>query len=782
MDDRYTKSTFIYRGSNAAEHFIESLLSEEEEIKDILSRVEPLKMTEEERHDYENATHCFICEREFDVDDGDKVLDHCHVSGGYRGAACGPCNLNFQINCFIPGFFHGFRNFDSHIICQAIGEYEKHRRGITCIPQNMERYISFSLGNLRFLDSFQFLSSSLEGLTENLKANGGLDNFIHFFSEFNDEKTAKLLLRKNVYPYDYMSDESKFLETRLPPKEAFYSSVKGSNVSDEDYSHACNVFISLNVKNLGEYSDIYLKTDVLLLADIFENFRKVAHSNFKLDPAQFYSSPGLSFSAMLKMTKVELELLTDVEDLQLWERGMRGGTSYVGDRFAEANNPYLDSYDCNKPSNFIVFLDSNNLYGWSSKQPLPIGEFRRLSETEIAKFDVMSIPDDADKGFLIEVSLRYGDHLHNEHNCFPLAPIKRSVNDEELSPYAKDAWTKLRGKAKRPKTEKLLCTLEDKDFYVLHYRVLKCYLALGLQIKSIHSVLEFRQRAFLKPFIDFNTRKRMEAKTEFEKTFYKTLNCSVFGKLMENQRRRLDVTLTNSERKLSKLVARPTFKECRIFNESLVGVHCKRTKVLISKPVYVGQSILDLSKMLMYRFWYGYLKRKYANQCRLLCTDTDSFLFEVQTPDFYKTMKQDSQYFDLSGYPKDSPFYSSTNHKVPGVFKDEMNGKIIKRFCGLRSKMYAILYQEEGENEVEMKKAKGIAKASIEHKLLFDMYGSALFDKTELMTTMDLIRSHSHTIYSETVRKKALSAFDDKRYLLNDGVSSLAYGHFILKE
>ena len=181
-------------------------------------------------------------------------------------------------------------------------------------------------------------------------------------------------------------------------------------------------------------------------------------------------------------------------------------------------------------------------------------------------------------------------------------------------------------------------------------------------------------------------------------------------------------------------------------------------------------------------YFYQYLKRKYANQCRLLRTDTDSFLFEVQTPDFYKTMKQDSQYFDLSGYPKDSPFYSSTNHKVPGVFKDEMNGKIIKKFRGLRSKMYAILYQEEGENEVEMKKAKGIAKASIEHKLHFDMYESALFDKTELMTTMDLIQSHSHTIYSETVRKKTLSAFDDKRYLLNDGVSSLAYGHFILKE
>ena len=328
------------------------------------------------------------------------------MNGGYRGAACGPCNLNFQINSFIPIVFHGFRNFDSHII----GEYENHRRGITCIPQNMERYISFSLENLRFLDSFQFLSSSLESLTENLKANGEHDNFIHFLS---DEETAKLLLQKNVYPYDYMSDEGKFLETRLPPKEAFYSSVRGSNVSDEDYSHACNVFNSLNVRNLGEYSDIYLRRDVLLLADIFENFRKVAHSNFKLDPKHFYSSPGLSFSAMLKMTKVELELLTDVEQLQLWERGMRGGVSFIGDRFTEANNPYLDSYDSTKPCKSIMFLDCNNLYAWWFQFPLPICEFRLLSEIEIVLFDVMSIPNNAKKGYLVEVSLRYGDHLHN---------------------------------------------------------------------------------------------------------------------------------------------------------------------------------------------------------------------------------------------------------------------------------------------------------------------------------------------------------------------------------
>ena len=780
VDDRFTKETVIYRGSNASEHFIESLLEEEKEIRQILSETEPLKMTDKDREDFRKATHCFICEKPFEVNENNKVLDHCHVSGKYRGAACGSCNLNFQICSFIPCFFHGFRNFDSHIICESIGKYEENRKEIKCIPQNMERYISFSLGNLRFLDSYQFLSSSLDCLTENLKANGGLNKFRYFLSEFNDEETAELLLRKNVYPYDYMTNEEKFLEREIPSKEAFYSSVKNSDISEDDYNHALKVFKTLKLCSLGEYSDIYLKTDVLLLCDIFENFRKVSHDNFRLDPAHFYSSPGLSFSAMLKMTKVELELLTNVEDLQLWERGIRGGISYIGDRYAEANNPYLKSYDVSKPTSYIGFLDANNLYGWACQAPLPVGGFRRLSLAEIQGFNIMAIPDDAEKGYLIEASLSYPDYLHDEHNCFPLGPVKRSINNNELSEYAKDTWKQLRGKSKRPKNEKLLCTLEDKDFYVLHYRNLKLYLRLGLRIKQIHSILEFKQQTWLKPYIDFNTQKRKEAKTEFEKSFYKILNCSVFGKLMQCQRKHIDVTLTSCEKKVNKLTAKPSFKECRIFNENLVGVHCKRVKVRISKPVYVGQTILDLSKLMMYEFWYGYLKKKYSNQCRLLCTDTDSFVFEVLTKDFYGCLKKDAHHFDFSDYPKDSPLFSLKNKKVPGKFKDELNGKVIKRFCGLRSKMYALVY-EESEADKERKKAKGVAKATIDKTLRFDMYKSALFDRTEFLSSMELIRSHSHIIYCETVRKKSLSAFDDKRFLLNNGLSSLAYGHYIIK-
>ena len=416
-------------------------------------------------------------------------------------------------------------------------------------------------------------------------------------------------------------------------------------------------FETFDCANLGDYSDLYLKTDVLLLCDIFENFRNISQRDYSLDPCQFYSAPGLSWSAMLRMTKVKLQLLTDIDDLILFERGIRGGVSQISDRYASANNSHLETYDATKPNSFIQFLDANNLYGWACQQPLTMRNFRHLDKEELLNFDVMSISDYSDKGYLIEVSLSYPSYLHDKHNCFPLAPVKRSIRDEELSPYAKEAWKELRGKSKRPNNGKLLCTLEDKDYYVLHYRNLKLYLQLGLQIKQIHSVLEFEQAAWLKPYIDFNTRKRMEAKTEFEKSFYKILNVSVFGKLMERQRSHLNVTLTNSSTVLNKLTAKSSFKECRIFNESLVGVHCKRTKVLISKAIYAGQTVPDLSKLLMYQFWYGYLKCKYGNQCRLLCTDTDSLLIHVVTNDIGEDFKRDAFYVDFSDYPKKMPTF-----------------------------------------------------------------------------------------------------------------------------
>ena len=289
----------------------------------------------------------------------DAVRDHCHVTGEFRGAAHNVCNLRLRINpktTIIPVVFHNLRGYDAHHIMQEIGNINSK---IKCIPNNMEKYISFSLGNLRFIDSFQFLLSSLDSLVASNKP----DDFEIMKQFEEDDERRALVLRKGVYPYEYMDSFERFNETSLPLKEAFYSKQTDLHISDEDYEHAKKVWKAYECEMLGEYHDLYLATDTVLLADVFENFRKTCLKHYGLDPAHYYTSPELSWDALLKHTGINLELLTDCNMYLFIEKGMRGGISTEMQRYAKANNPYLHDYDPEKETPYILYLDANNLNG-----------------------------------------------------------------------------------------------------------------------------------------------------------------------------------------------------------------------------------------------------------------------------------------------------------------------------------------------------------------------------------------------------------------------------------
>jgi hypothetical protein len=541
IDPKYTTPTVIYRGPDAAQKLIECLLKEKAEIEDILADIAPMRLTPEDRRDFSEATTCCICDQPLG-DTALKVRHHCHVTSRYIGCAHSVCNLECKQAEFVPVIFHGLRNFDAHILCQAIGTFKNEK--IKCIPQNLERYVSFSLGSLRFIDSFQFLPSSLATLVNDLADKRDDDNkepdleaFPYFLAEFPFTDDATLLLRKGVYPYEFMDDESKFDMTHLPPIDSFYSSLTKETISREDYEHAQTVFHEFCHENMGDYHDLYLQTDVLLLCDVFESYRDMSLKQYKLDPCHFYTSPGLSWSAMLKMTQVHLELMTDIDQINFVESAVRGGVSQISNRYKRANNPYLEDFDPTLPTSYLTYIDSNNLYGWSMSQPLPHSNFTFLSTDEISAFDVSSVTADSSTGFILEVSLKYPHHLHDVHNDFPLAPESKHVDDEQLSAYAVRVLRKLHGKnddklPPRANIKKLLTTLEDKDHYVLHYRILQLYLDLGLELKGVHRVLKFHQEAWMEPYIRFNTEMRKMATSTFQKNLYKLMNNSCFGELI----------------------------------------------------------------------------------------------------------------------------------------------------------------------------------------------------------------------------------------------------------
>ena len=753
--DEYSKFK-IYEGENASKTFVEYLISESKRIYELLQINEPMNLTSEEKISHQNSDRCYVCKREYTENDF-KVRDHNHLTGEYRGPAHRSCNLQIREPKFVPIIMHNLSKYDAHLFVKDFGLVDGQ---LKAIPQTDETYISFSqyikVGEitvsksinmeLRFIDSFRFMSSSLAKLASNLSD----ENFKNLSKYYQDDQ-FKLLRKKGVYPYDWMDDILKFNYEKLPNKEKFYSMLNNEDISNEDYKHAQNIWKKFKCKTFRDYHMLYLKSDTLLLADVFENFRTTCLDTYKLDPARYFTSPGLSWDALLKETKVKLDLLKDPDMLLMIEKGIRGGISTITHRYAKANNPYIqESYDKNKPHSYITYLDANNLYGWAMSQYLPTGKFKWVKN--VNDIDVLDIDDEARKGYILEVDLEYPKELHDLHNDYPLA-----AENLELD-----------------KVSKLVPNLNNKEKYVIHYRNLKQCLSLGLKLKKVHRILEFDQSDWMKSYIELNTNKRKEAKNEFEKDFYKLMNNSVFGKTMENIRNRVDVQLVKNKEQAQKLVNKPNFESFKIFSENLIACHMKKTKLRFDKPIYVGMSILELSKTLMYDFHYNHIKNKYNEKAKLLFTDTDSLCYYIQTKDIYKDMKKDKQLFDTSDYPKDHKLYSEKNKKVLGKMKDETAGKLITEFVGLRAKLYAFKTLENKE----IKKAKGVKKSVINQAINIEDYKRALFENETVYRKMNTIQSKKHDVFTTQINKISLSSNDDKRYILENNINTLALGHY----
>ncbi|KAL4153106.1 hypothetical protein QTP88_000939 [Uroleucon formosanum] len=585
-----------------------------------------------------------------------KVRDHDHLTGEYRGAAHSICNLNYQNPRFIPIVFHNLSGYDAHLFIKEFGNDNKR---IKLIPNNEEKYISFSkmmprkvtrkgkeiviYTELRFIDSFKFLPSSLNKLTNNLRNDSKLNlrNKFKELSKYFPEEHLDLVTRKLAYPYEYMDCEEKFNETCLPPIEKFYSSLTNKNITKEEYENSQKIWKVFNIQNMREFTSLYNKIDVLLSTDIIENFRDISLKNYKLDPMWYYTTPGFAWVCMLRMTNIKLDLLTDIDQILIFESGIRGGLSQCSQRYSKANNKYMeDKFKKKEESIFLQYLEANNLYGWAMSKYLPTGDFKWVDN--VNNFDVMNISDKSCKGYILEVDLSYPKELHDIHSDFPLAP-ERHFDNKQLP--------------------KLLTTLYDKKKYIIHYETLKLYINLGLKIEKIHRVLEFSQSPWLKSYIDFNTNLRSEAKNEFEKEYFKLMNNSVYG-----------------------------------------------------------------------------------------------------------------HHFDTSDYPKDNIYgLPLVNKKVLGKFKDELNGKIMTEFIGLRSKLYShrIL-----DTEKEIKKAKGVKKNVVENKICFNDFENCLLTKESKYIKQNLFRTKKHDIFTVEQNKKALSVYDDKRFILDNGIDTLAWGHY----
>ena len=747
-----------------------------------------LPLTKKEEQNYNNQKVCYICKKEFDKSDKKhyKVRDHCYYTGKYRGAAHNICNLRYKIPKEIPIVFHNGSTYDYHfIIKELVKEFEGN---FECLGENTEKYITFSVPikkridnkdmeityKIKFIDSFRFMATSLsklvDSLTEDIHGDKCVDcksdlSYMKVIDEalifrcFNCKRNYKkeinkeliesfastyklcnndlnkfvMLLRKGVYPYEYMDGWDKFNETSIPNKESFYSNLTMENITETDYIHANNVFKTFKLNNLGDYHDLYVQSDTLLLADVFENFRKACIKTYELDPAHFISLPGLAWQACLKNTGVELELLTDYDMFLMIEEGVRGGKCHAVHRYTKANNKYMKNYDKSKESSYIQYLDANNLYGAAMPEKLPINEFKWVNDISgiNEKFVKSYDKKNSDKSYILEVDVDYLSKLHRLHSDMPFLCERMKID----------------------KTQKLVCNLRDKKKYVVHVSILKQALNHGLKLKKVHRVIEFNQEAWLKKYIDMNTELRKKASNDFEKDFFKLMNNAVFGKTM---------------------VSEPNYHTMKLISENLSIIEMKKVKVKMKKPIYLGLSILEISKIIMYEFWYDYVKKKYGDMVKLCYMDTESLIMNIKTKDFYKDIAQDvEERFDTSNYDVDRPLPKGKNKKVIGLVKDELGGGIITEFVALRPKTYSYMT----DKFIEMKKVKGTKKCVIKRRLKFEDYKKCLFDNKPMLKSQQRFKSENHKVDTENINKIALSSNDDKRIVALDGITSYPYGY-----
>lgn len=755
-----------YRGINPVHWFTQELKKIAKFVNEKILDIHPMEITD---NDIINNDICHICEKKFE--DTDIIVnDHNHFTSKFRGRSHSACNLNYKKSFVVPIFFHNLSGYDSHFIIKDLAK----EGNVKLLPINKEKYISFTQYDhetniqFRFVDSFKFMSFSLEDLVsfmEQDKFNNMRKEFINF-----NENQFKLLCKKGVFPYDYVDSLKKLEKTSLPTKENFFSKLYNRGISDNDYNHAQIIWKIFNIKNLGEYSDLYLKTDVILLSDVFENFRNMCHSIYGLDPAHYYTLPGFSWDCMMKYTKCSLETIQDVDILLFFERGIRGGISQCSNRYAEANNKYLPNFNPSEPTKYLIYFDINNMYGKSMTNHLPTGGFKWVKD--INNFDCFQIPDDSPKGYVLEVDLEYPEHLHDLHKDLPLAPEHR------IPPHSK-----------KPK---LMTTLFRKEKYILHYVNLKQYLSLGLILSKIHRVLEFDQSPFLKTYIDLNSKLRAEATNKFGVETFKLLINAIFGKTMENVRKYRTVKLARSwegRYGAKQYISSPKFHSRTIFDENLVAIELKQTENIFNKPLYIGMAVLDISKTFLYDFHYNYMLKKFTpEQCKLLYSDTDSLCYEVKCNDLYEeVIKADPHRFDTSEYDPNNDYgIELKNKKVIGLMKDENKGKIMTHFAGLRSKQYTFLVngnKDSNESNTSsqktcIKKSKGIKNYVVQEKITFDDYVECLRNNSVKYETQNCIISKNHEVYSIEQKKIALSASDDKRYILKDSTDTLPWGHY----
>ena len=733
-----------------------------------------------------------------------KVRDHDHYTGRFRGAAHAECNNNHGKYPTVTVIFHNLKGYDSHFLIPELDDWHGRNK---IMSENMEQMKSLTLGRfirpnaeddpdkkkryyIRFIDSFAYLPMSLDKLVNlNLedgnkgKASGVVDisreennvvgrgraTLFPFTKRFLEQQVPRqlspqdrsiiknYLLRKGYFPYEWFDNISK-LDVPLFDNDGvfvlepcdFYSRLGGTYGQDTVHKQQwCRLICEMmNYKSFEQYHDLYLGLDVCLLADVFQKYRITCEQqpNIKLDPCHYFGTPSLVIDSFLKYTDTPLEIIPDKDVyLQYRRDGMRGGISFWGNYYAQANNPlHEEEYDMSLATTYIDDQDCCSLYPCAARQRLPVTSFTDILHEEMTgekMWDfVMNMlfewPDDQGCDLWVDVYLpvtveewmqqvpnkfhrylegmaKFDNNLHDYQANYPLLVEVKETPTERLS----ERQRQLYGTHKPCK--KLITDLMPKSNYKIYYLTLRQALERGWVITKIHSRFEFKQDYTCRDFIDECVSRRAAATNEFERKLQKDAMNSFIGKTIQDDFKLMDTMIFSNLEKFSINYIRGRVKDSKALKNGNVLAQLYRKRVECRRPQQIGITVYEISKIFMSSLWY-LLQDYYGPKIRLLGTDTDSLIFIVETESY----EADKEMFNQrSLFEEDHPFYRNSRFSdkvtkelleqginpyigifdtgaeymksVPGFFKPD-NTNIIE-CCALRAKMYSLRRNVRGD-------------------------------------------------------------------------------------
>lgn len=783
-----------YDGPNIICHFLKTVEELADEIRLYLKQTNIMyKLTDEEKCVLQASTKCSFCQTKY-TEKNFRVVHHCHYTGKVLTplGCCSTCNKKARINYLIPALSHAGSKFDHNLIIKGLTK-ENHKN-IKLIPDRHGNFLGFIFNKkVKFMDSFLFYPLKLSKLIKSVKI-GNPDAFEIVFQHFRMLKNGdpfykatgysdaeiKLLLNKLPFPYELLKDKSCLQLEKLPPIEAFYNSIKGKHIIKESYELVEKIWDIFNVKKFREFFQLYNIMDTLLLACAFQAQRDESFKTFGLDPLHKWSGASYSFSCGMYKSRAKIQYIKDPEMVTMIRSGIRGGPVFLNKRLSVANNERVGNYSESKERTHLLYLDIRSLYpSIFISSPVPISGYEWLSQEELSNLDVLGLPEDNSIGYIFECDLEYSPEFHFFQNDLPMAPVKKKVNLHDLSKLQELILTGKGNNKSSFSSEKLVLNLEDKTEYVTYFKTLKYYLLNGLKLKKLRRGIRFNESPVFREFMTEILAKRAAATTPAMNLALKLPASAFYGKTLQSSANYKDLYICKTRTQALHLSSKAEFHDVYEIDNDLSVFIMNRTGNREDSLFIIGFVVLEMAKKkLMEVHYQGILKQFGRDRAQLLYGDTDGGFYEIQDANntFISDMKSLSWLIDYSTLDPTHELYDTRIANQPGVFKVEALD--ILEFVGLSSKLYSYIMPDESG----IKKAKGVNKPLLKHKITHEDYVNTLKTFIDFKLDMTIItKDKSHQLYCEQVQKVALSALDCKRHLFLDGIHTLALGHWFIK-